>query len=105
MIKSKAELLKDIERLQAQKEALSSRLTKLKILSKKNTKLSLKQQVGLNIRHNRKEAKLTESELGNLIGLTRATIANMEAARQGCSIENLYAIAKALDIPVTQLLP
>ena len=59
--------------------------------------------VGKNIRRIRKEKGLTQVQLADLIGYNEGTIANIENdSFQTCSLEFLYVISKALDIPMTE---
>ena len=60
--------------------------------------------IGLRIQELRK-GQLTQEELGDLVGLSRASIANLEAGRQRTSLHHLYAIAEALDVNVGDVLP
>src|SRR5574344_3029214 len=59
--------------------------------------------VGKNIKRIRKEKGLTQVQLADLIGYNEGTIANIENdSFQTCSLEFLYVISKALDIPMTE---
>ena len=59
--------------------------------------------VGKNIRRIRKEKGLTQVQLADLIGYNEGTIANIENdSFQTCSLEFLYVISKALDIPMAE---
>ena len=59
--------------------------------------------VGKNIRRIRKEKGLTQVQLADLIGYNEETIANIENdSFQTCSLEFLYVISKALDIPMAE---
>lgn len=49
-------------------------------------------------------AELTQTQLGELLGLTRSSIANIEAGRQGASAEQVVQTAAALNVPAPWLL-
>lgn len=58
---------------------------------------------GKNIRRIRKERKLTQIKLADLTGYNEGTIANAENnSYQTFSLEFLYVISKALDIPMSE---
>lgn len=62
-------------------------------------------KVGARVRAARESARLTQEELGQRIGLTRASVTNIEKARQNVQLHTLYSIARELGVPVTALLP
>ena len=62
-------------------------------------------KVGDLVREAREAARLTQAELGDHIGLTRASVTNIEKARQKVQLHTLYAIADVLEISVHSLLP
>ncbi len=62
-------------------------------------------EVGDLVREARDAAGLTQAALGERIGLTRASVANIEKARQKVQLHTLYAIAQALEVSVHSLLP
>ncbi len=62
-------------------------------------------RVGQRVREAREAAKMTQGELGERIGLTRASVTNIETARQNVQLHTLYAIADALQVGVNGLLP
>lgn len=55
-------------------------------------------EVGQNIRRYRVRAHRTQAQLAAEIGISRASLANVEAGRQRVLIHYLYALAEALDI-------
>ena len=55
-------------------------------------------EVGQAIRRHRKGAKRTQAQLAAGIGLSRASLANIEAGRQQVLVHYLYDIADALDL-------
>ncbi len=59
--------------------------------------------VGKNIRRIRKEKKLTQVQLADLIQYNEGTIANIENnSYQTCSLEFLYIISKALNVSMEE---
>ena len=56
-------------------------------------------KIGENLRRLRNVARLTQDELASRIGVSRATIANMETDRQAISAYQLVRIANALNLP------
>lgn len=62
-------------------------------------------QVGQRVREARDAAGITQGQLGQRIGLTRASVTNIETARQNVQLHTLYAIAGALEVPIGALLP
>ncbi len=55
-------------------------------------------EVGRKIRRYRVRAHRTQAQLAAEIGISRASLANIEAGRQRVLIHYLYALAEALDI-------
>ncbi|WP_343894244.1 helix-turn-helix transcriptional regulator [Craurococcus roseus] len=56
------------------------------------------------IRRKRRALRQTQEGLAALIGLSRATVANIETGRQQLLVHQLHQIARALDLPVEELL-
>lgn len=63
------------------------------------------QAIGKRVRARRERIPLTQGDLASRIGLTRTSISNIEQGRQKIQIHTLYALAAALDVPATVLLP
>lgn len=61
--------------------------------------------LGERIKHHRRDLKLTQVELANHIGISRASIANVETGSQRTSSFLLVQIAEVLDTTPTDLLP
>ena len=53
----------------------------------------------------RKRANLSQADLAERLGLTRASIANLEAGRQRPSALHVAMLADILGVPVQELLP
>lgn len=60
---------------------------------------------GSRIREARKRRSWNQADLADEIGLTRSSIANVEAGRQKLLLHGLLRIAVALDVPAESLLP
>lgn len=62
-------------------------------------------RIGANVRRLREQHKLTQKQLGELVGLSRSSIANMETGRQGnIAITAMVALAAALNTDVQGLI-
>ncbi len=55
-------------------------------------------EVGWHIRRYREGTHRTQAQLAAEIGISRASLANIEAGRQQVLLHHLYAIANALDL-------
>ena len=55
-------------------------------------------ELGQNIRRYRKKAHRTQDQVAAVIGMSRASLANIEAGRQQVLLHHLFAIADALDL-------
>ena len=62
-------------------------------------------EFGRTLRTARARAAISQSDLGRLIGLSRASIANIEAGRQHVALDQLFDLARALDCTPVELLP
>jgi transcriptional regulator with XRE-family HTH domain len=62
-------------------------------------------KTGALIREQRKLHKYTQENLAKQLSISRAAVANIEAGRQQILVHQLYAIAKALEIDLTTLVP
>jgi transcriptional regulator with XRE-family HTH domain len=62
-------------------------------------------QLGTLIRIRRKKLLLTQHDLAARIGISRASLANMETGRQKVLVHQLYSLATALDLAPSDLLP
>jgi len=61
--------------------------------------------IGALVTSARKAKGLTQLELAHMVGLSRASVANIETNRQDTTISTITAIAKALDCKTGELLP
>ena len=59
--------------------------------------------LGLNIAFYRRKCRLTQEELAEMVGIERNHMSNIELARTGASLDVVFRIADALEIPVCNL--
>jgi transcriptional regulator with XRE-family HTH domain len=57
-----------------------------------------------NVRKRRMELRLTQKELGDLLGVTSAYVSEVEAGKRVPSLDTVERFAKALDCPPLNLL-
>jgi transcriptional regulator with XRE-family HTH domain len=57
------------------------------------------------VRTRREELRMTQSDLSTRIGLSRASVANIEGGRQAVLLHQLIALADALSLPAMDLIP
>ena len=62
-------------------------------------------QFGRLVRQHRERLKLSQAQVGAAIGLSRASIANIETGRQHIPMHHLYRLARALKVDVHALMP
>lgn len=62
-------------------------------------------EIGNLIKKTRLLRKLTQADLSDKVGLTRASITNIERGKQKISIHTLYLIADVLNISPQSLIP
>jgi len=65
----------------------------------------LYEAIGDRIRAARVRARVTQTELGERVGLTRSSIANIEAGRQRAMVHTLLQVADALETSLPELVP
>lgn len=65
----------------------------------------LYQRIGERIREWRCEAKLTQGQLADAVGVLRTSITNIEAGRQKAPLHVLYELCAVLGTEVVDLLP
>lgn len=68
-------------------------------------KVDLYKQIGGLIKSRRKALKLNQEKLAQSLGISRASLANVEVGRQAILVHQLYGYAEALDLPLSDLLP
>jgi len=66
---------------------------------------SLYARIGERIRVSRRSNQLRQHELADRVGMSRASLANIEVGRQKILVHQLYAIAVALKLSPADLIP
>lgn len=51
------------------------------------------------------DTRLSQEELGEILGLTRSTVANIESGTQRTSLHNIYEICAQYNLELSDLLP
>jgi DNA-binding XRE family transcriptional regulator len=62
-------------------------------------------QIGKNIRGARENLKIKQTDFAKLLEISRASVVNIEKARQYPPLHLIFDIAKALKVKVTDLVP
>lgn len=62
------------------------------------------QAIGKNLRSLRRERSLSQEDLADKAGLHRTYIGSLERGERNVAIGNLFALASALDVTVTELI-
>jgi transcriptional regulator with XRE-family HTH domain len=65
----------------------------------------LYREIGDLIRRRRKLMKLTQQDLAPMLGISRASLANIETGRQRVLVHQLYGLAAKLELKPADLLP
>jgi transcriptional regulator with XRE-family HTH domain len=65
----------------------------------------LYRHIGERLKRRREEIPLTQKQLGELVGLLRTSIANIEAGNQRTPLHTLYNLCLALEIEPKEILP
>ena len=66
---------------------------------------SLYKRLGATIKAQRRARGLTQQQLATQLGISRASLANVETGRQRVLIHQLYELADQLSINIQELLP
>jgi len=61
--------------------------------------------VGVRVAMRRRALKMTQEQLSELVGMSRANLSNVEVGSYGTPVPNLYKIAKALKTTIHELIP
>jgi transcriptional regulator with XRE-family HTH domain len=62
-------------------------------------------ELGLRIKRRRHQGHVSQAELATRLGLTRTSIANVEAGRQRPAAHQIAMLAKILRVPLADLIP
>ena len=65
----------------------------------------LYKRFGQLVRRHRDRLKLSQAQIAEAVGLTRASVANIETGRQRIPLHQLFRLARALQVDVDALLP
>jgi transcriptional regulator with XRE-family HTH domain len=63
------------------------------------------EELGSRVREARKARSMTQGQLALRLGLTRTSVVNLEAGRQGIPVHTLVRAATALGVAITSLVP
>lgn len=66
---------------------------------------SLHRRIGALIAMRRNELRLSQEQLAASVGISRASLANIERGRQSVLVHHIYSIGRALDLDPRALLP
>lgn len=66
--------------------------------------LALNRKFGQRVKQIRSKHKLSQAQLGSLLGVTRASVANLEGGKQRIVIDTLYNLAYAFKMKPCQIL-
>lgn len=59
--------------------------------------------LGLNVSYYRHRRELTQEQLAEMVNIDRTHVGNLELARTGTSLDVVFRIADALEVPVHKL--
>ena len=60
-------------------------------------------QLGLNVSYYRRKRELTQEQLAEIVNIDRTHVGNLELARAGTSLDVVFRVADALEVPVHKL--
>jgi transcriptional regulator with XRE-family HTH domain len=60
---------------------------------------------GARLRRARRSKDISQEELAVLVGLSRVTVATIEAGGQNVQLQHVFRFAQALDVPIDELIP
>ncbi|MDR2407007.1 MAG: helix-turn-helix domain-containing protein [Bacteroidales bacterium] len=66
---------------------------------------TLYSQIGEKVRSLRTSMSLNQEDLSKKVGMTRSSIAQIEAGKQAVSVYTLYRLGEALNKPIADILP
>ncbi len=67
------------------------------------TQMEKYEQLGMNVHYYRRKKKLTQAKLAEMVDIERVHMGNIELARTGTSLDVIFRIADALEVPVCKL--
>ena len=75
-------------------------LTYLLLLLRQNKNMSRLNLLGANIKKYRKQKKLSQNQLAEILDFSREHVACIETGKEFISLRKLFIMADALDVPV-----
>ncbi|MDE6913376.1 MAG: helix-turn-helix domain-containing protein [Lachnospiraceae bacterium] len=66
--------------------------------------MNISAELGIRIRHYRKEKHITQEQLAEICGMHPTYIGQLERGEKNATLESVYRIAKGLNIPISKLL-
>ncbi|MFC5864262.1 helix-turn-helix transcriptional regulator [Acidicapsa dinghuensis] len=60
---------------------------------------------GAKLRWHRRSRDISQGELAARVGLSRVTVATIEAGKQNTQLQHVFLFARALDVPISDLVP
>ena len=66
---------------------------------------ALYSEIGRRIQSHRSQRGITQADLAQRVSLTRTSITNIEGGKQSILVHTVYAIASALEVELSDLLP
>jgi len=79
-------------------------LTYLKVLLRININMSRLKILGSNIKSARKQKKLSQNQLAEILDFSREHIACIETGKEFISLRKLFELADTLEIPLKELI-
>lgn len=70
-----------------------------------NHSADVRKKIGEFIQRRRKDLDITAEKLGNMVGLSKASVSNIERGQQALSVETFWAIAVFLKCYPSDLMP
>lgn len=67
--------------------------------------MNIKEYVGNEILKRRKSSGFSQQDVANYLGVTRVSIINIEAGRQGVTLDNLWKLCNLLHCTPNEILP
>lgn len=65
--------------------------------------MNISAELGIRIRHYRKEKQITQEQLAEICGMHPTYIGQLERGEKNATIESIYRIAKGLNISISKL--
>ena len=67
-------------------------------------RFEVKKKIGENLKHFRTESGLTQDEIGEMLGIERTTVTNIEKTNQNMTLEHLLGFCEAFNVTPNDLL-